>query len=165
MNRLFLAQPVTLFDYEAIKDDFKDVVTGRWVPVENLHLTLYFFADRFDKEFLIEKLSALRLQSESFEIKGLEFFGENKEILSAQIQSSTLQALHTQIQEALQLPVEEFIPHITLMRIKKVPHKDLLETRVHLYDDNTIGILQSNLQLIQSHLTPQGARYTLLKEF
>ncbi len=165
MKRLFLAQPVTLFDYEAIKNDFKDILTGRWVPTSNLHLTLYFFADKFDEEFLKESLSTLHLQSESFELKGLGYFGKNKEFLCAQIHSPTLQRLHTQIQEAFELPVDEFIPHITLMRIKKALHPELLEKRLRLYDNKHIGTLHPKIQLIQSQLTPQGAQYTLLKEF
>lgn len=165
MNRLFLAQPVKIFDYEAIKNDFKDVVTGRWVPMQNLHLTLHFFADKFEKEFLIERLSGLDLKADSSEIKGLEVFGENKKILFAKTHNAQLQTLHRQIQESLELAVEEFIPHITLLRIKKVNHEELLEKRRRLYDDKIIGIVEPTIQLIQSHLTPQGAQYTLLKEF
>ena len=40
-NRLFLALPAILDDYEAIQSDFAEVLKGRWVPPENLHLTLF----------------------------------------------------------------------------------------------------------------------------
>ena len=60
---------------------------------------------------------------------------------------------------------EKFIPHVTLMRIKKVLNQDLFEEKVRSYETKTVGIIQDKIQLIQSVITPTGAEYTLLKEF
>ncbi len=165
MNRLFLAQPVTLFDYEALQHDFENIIIGRWVPLQNLHLTLQFFADKYEQEELIATLSGLELKAEASEIKGLDCF-EHNQILYAKTDNSLVKTLHEQIIKLFDLPQkQEFIPHITLMRIKRVPHKELLEKRLRLYDDKPIGILQPSIQLIHSELTPKGAKYTVIKEF
>jgi len=165
MNRIFLALPVILSDYKGIQNDFDDIVQGRWVPTQNLHLTLQFFGHTFEKEFLIERLSRLQLKADASELKGLQCFNDNK-VLYAKTDNPSLQIVHRQVAEALDLPHDEaFIPHVTLMRIKKIHHEDLLHKRIHLYDQKVIGRLHPTLQLIQSLLTPEGAIYTLLKEF
>ena len=110
-------------------------------------------------------LSDLNLQADPSELIGLELFKHNT-ILYAKTKNPSVQVLHTQIQEAFSIQDEqEFIPHVTLMRIKKTPHPALLEKRVELYDERVIGTLQAKIQLIQSHLTPEGSKYTLIKEF
>lgn len=165
MKRLFLAVPVTLFDYKDLQNDFENILKGRWVPEQNLHLTLQFFADRYEKDFLIELISSLDLQAKTSELKGLSLLTRSN-ILYAQTQNDTSSTLHAQIQEALMLPAEEkFIPHVTLMRIKKVFDQELFEERLRSYETKTVGIIQDKIQLIQSIITPTGAEYTLVKEF
>ena len=157
--------PVTLFDYKTIQEDFKEILHGRWVRSQNLHLTLKFFGDTYDKEFLIQRLSSLNLQAEASELKSLALLNENK-ILYAQTQNPSLQRIHAQIQKAFILPDEQaFIPHITLMRIKKIPDKIVLDEKIKKYEDKPIGKLHPKIELIQSVLTPQGAKYTTLKVF
>lgn len=165
MKRLFLAIPVTLFDYKNLQDGFENIVQGRWVPEQNLHLTLHFFADRYEKNFLIKFLSSLKLQLKSSELKSLSLLKHSK-ILYAQTDNSSIHILHTQIQKALMLPPEpEFIPHVTLMRIKRVLDPTLFEQKLKSYDTEIIGTVHPKIQLIQSILTPTGAEYTLIKEF
>lgn len=165
MNRLFLALPVTLFDYQSLQDDFADIIQGKWIPPQNLHLTLNFFGNTFEEAFLKEAISVLDLKSKSSDLKGLSILKHNN-ILYAQTLNDSLYNLHTQIQEAFMLPQEqEFIAHVTLMRIKKIRHHDLFERRLQSYNEKIIGTLHPKIQLIQSQITPTGAKYTLLKEF
>lgn len=165
MKRLFLAVPVTLFDYQGFQDDFNAIVQGRWVPQQNLHLTLKFFGDRYEKEYLTEIISALPLRLESSELKGLCVLPSSN-ILYAQTNNSTLSTLYAQLKEALMLYEEErFVPHVTLMRIKTVSDQIVFEKKLKSYEAKTIGVLQEKIQLIQSVLTPSGAEYTLIKEF
>lgn len=64
------------------------------------------------------------------------------------------------------LPFEqEFIPHVTLMRIKKINHPTLFKEKITSYEEKTIGVLHPKIQLIKSRITSAGAEYTLLKEF
>lgn len=164
MNRFFLALPVTLCDYEELKNDFKYLIKGRWVPSQNLHLTLQFFGDRFKKDFLMQKLSRLHLQTKPSEIRGLELF-HHKKILYAKTDNSSLKTLNEILQEAFSTsPQEEFIPHITLMRIKKIQNEALLEQKIKMYDKKTVGMLHPKIQLIQSHLGSGPAKYECIQE-
>jgi len=165
MNRLFLAIPVTIFDYQGLQDDFVSIIQGKWTIPQNLHLTLNFFGGTFEKEFLIKTFSTLKLKVEPSDLEGLSLLTHNK-ILYAQTQNDSLFNLHAQIREALMFPAEqEFIPHVTLMRIKKINHPTLFEQRLRTYDKKIIGTVHPRIQLIQSHITATGAQYTLLKEF
>jgi len=164
MNRFFLALPVTLYDYEELQNDFNELMTGRWVPSQNLHLTLQFFGDRFKKDFLIQELSRLHLQTKSSEIRGLELF-HHKKILYAKTDNPSLKTLYQTLQESFPTPVqEEFIPHITLMRIKKIQDQALLEQKIKMYDEKTVGILHPKIQLIQSYLGSGAAKYECIQE-
>ena len=165
MNRLFLAIPVTILDYQRLQDDFEGIIQGKWTIPQNLHLTLNFFGNVFEKEFLIKTLSTLELKAEPSDLKGLSLLTHNK-ILYAQTHNDSLFTLHTQIREALMLPCEQkFIPHVTLMRIKKINHPTLFEQKLRTYDKKIIGKVHPRIQLIQSQITATGAQYTVLKEF
>jgi len=164
MNRFFLAIPVTIYNYEELQNDFNDLIKGRWVPSQNLHLTLQFFGDRFTKDLLIQKLSRLDLQIKPSEIRGLELFF-HKKILYAKTDNPSLKTLHEKIQETFLISSqEEFIPHITLIRIKNIQDQVLLEQKLKMYHKNTIGILHPNIQLIQSHLGSGAAKYECIIE-
>ena len=157
--------PVTLFDYPRLQDDFSEIIRGRWVTPQNLHLTLNFFGNTFEKEFLAKTLGALKFKAEASDLKGLSVLEHNK-ILYARTDNHSIFQLHAQIQDALMLPSEqEFIPHVTLMRIKKIYQNALFEKKVTAYDDKIIGTLHPKIQLIQSRITPTGAQYTVLNEF
>ncbi len=165
MSRLFLSLPATLFDYEELQDEFNDLILGKWIPPQNLHLTLNFLGTAFERESVIQALSGLTLKAEPSDLKGLSLLSHNQ-ILYARTANPSLMTLHEQIQEALGLPYEqEFIPHVTLMRIKKISDQTLFEERLRRYDRMLIGVLHPKVQLIQSHITPTGAHYSLLEEF
>jgi 2'-5' RNA ligase len=58
---------------------------------------------------------------------------------------------------------QEFIPHVTLMRIKKISNRTLLDERIREYKEKPVGLLHPKIELIQSNLTPQGAQYSVVK--
>ena len=58
-----------------------------------------------------------------------------------------------------------FGPHVTLMRVKTVVEKDAFYEQLDAYKNRKIGSLGSSLELIQSELHPDGARYSLIKRF
>lgn len=165
MNRLFLAVPAILFDYEKIKRDFSDLISGRWTPRDNLHVTLYHFGNRFESATLVEKLMPLVSQVDSSEITGLEFFARNN-ILYAKSDNASLETLYTRITKEFALSTKNaFIPHVTLMRIKEIGSRKLFEQKLRLYDKHVIGSLAPEVQLMQSRLYRDGARYELIKRF
>jgi len=63
--RLFIASPVILDDYASIQEEFKDIIEGKWVEEENLHLTWVFLGDLKDEKPIINKLQKISpLESE-----------------------------------------------------------------------------------------------------
>ncbi len=162
-NRLFLAVPAILYDYEKIKADLAGSIRGRWVPSGNLHLTLSFFGDRFKREELLSRLEPLMRKIDATEITGLGFFKHNR-ILYAKAESLTLEELHTNIAWEFDLPVKQgFVGHITLMRIKKIYDIEVFRQKISSYDGRVIGKLEPRLELLQSHLFSDGARYESIK--
>lgn len=165
MDRLFLAVPALLFDYEKIKRDFSDLLSGRWTPCDNLHVTLYHFGDRFESTALVDKLIPLVSQIEASDIIGLEYFARSN-ILYAKSANASLETLYTRITEEFGLSAKSaFIPHVTLMRIKKIESRELFEQKLRVYNKHVIGSLAPEVQLMQSHLYSDGARYELIKRF
>jgi len=57
--RLFIASPVIMDDYTSIKEDFKDIIEGKWVEEENVHLTWVFLGDVEDEKPIIDKLKEI----------------------------------------------------------------------------------------------------------
>jgi 2'-5' RNA ligase len=145
--------PVTLFDYEGLRSDFEHTVHGRWIPQPNLHLTLQFFGQSYEKEFLLTTLCALHLHAQDSELKGLALLKKNR-------------ILYAKTQNAFGLcDAREFTPHVTLMRITKIPHDELLQKRLLQYEEKVIGKVHGEILLMQSHLDSEGVRYSVVKRF
>jgi 2'-5' RNA ligase len=164
-NRLFLALPAILDDYDAIQKDFEGTVDGRWIPPENLHLTISFFGSVDDPEALAEKLSSLKMKLTPFVIGGMGCF-VRKKILFATVESPSLEALYREVNTFFELSVRNtFVGHVTLMRFKKIVDEESFFAQLERYRDRKIGALGANPLLMESTLYPDGARYTLIKEF
>ncbi|MEN8147956.1 MAG: RNA 2',3'-cyclic phosphodiesterase [Campylobacterota bacterium] len=164
-KRLFLALPACIDDYKTIQDDFADIIDGRWVPPENLHLTLSFYGDKFEKDELLERLSSVIVEIAPSTIKGLGYF-EKRKILYANIENPALSTMYETLNTLFDLPVKHtFVAHVTLMRLKELVNREKFYDRLDIYKEREIGSLGSSLELMQSELHPDGARYTLLKRF
>ncbi|MGB5965697.1 MAG: RNA 2',3'-cyclic phosphodiesterase [Sulfurimonadaceae bacterium] len=164
-KRLFLALPAIIDDYESIQNDFSDVISGRWTPPENLHLTLSFYGNQFDQDELVQQLSTLKFDVTPSIISGLGYFKRNR-ILYANVENPALASVYKTLNTLFDLPVtREFIPHMTLMRIKKIVDEDTFYDQLDIYKDREIGSLGSSLELMQSELHSDGAKYSLIKRF
>ncbi len=164
-SRLFLALPAILDDYDEIKKDFAETVDGRWIPPENLHLTLSFFGAADDPQALAERLSSMRLDVTPSVIRGLGCFAKKK-ILYATVENPSLDVLYKEVNIFFGLPVKSaFIGHVTLMRFKKIVDSERFYNQLAFYRDRQIGSLGADPVLLQSTLHADGARYALIKEF
>lgn len=165
MNRLFLALKAQLNDYNSLQSDFRGVIKGRWVPDENLHMTICYFGDTFGADELLERLPALVKKIEPLTIDSLGYF-EHNNILYAKVKSKELEILQASISSSLSLKnTNIFIPHVTLIRIKEISNKKAFKQMLKNYKDQTIGSIDTTLELISSHLYSDGAKYELLKRF
>lgn len=164
-NRLFLALPAVLDDYETLKRDFKGLITGRWVPPENLHLTLKFFGDRFEQALLIQHLSTLSLDLPPLTLRGVGYFAKNR-ILYARVEEQGLADICRSVNTLLGMPVKEtFVPHVTLMRVKQIIDDEAFHARLERYATVKLGMLGEETVLMQSELYSDGARYSVVERF
>ena len=165
MNRLFLALKAKLNDYNSLQSDFRGAIKGRWIADENLHMTICFFGDTYSIDELLKRLPALVEEIEPLTIDSLGYF-EHNNILYAKVKSKELEMLQASICSSLSLQnTKLFIPHVTLIRIKEIKNKKAFKQKLKNYKDQTIGSIDTTLELISSHLYSDGAKYELLKRF
>jgi len=173
MVRLFVALSLP----EEIQDRLGDLECGlpgvRWVPQDNLHLTLRFIGevDGALARDVDEALSAIRMAGFEMTLAGVGTFGEGRKLraLWAGVEPNPeLMRLQAKIEQALirsGLPPEarKFAPHVSLARLKNgtaVP-PDKLQGFLH---DNALfrapPIQVEAFTLYSSFLSSSGAIYT-----
>ena len=129
--RLFIAIGLP----EEIQDALSDLGNGlpgaRWVPPENLHLTLRFLGevDRRDAEDIDAALAEIRAPGFPLRIAGVDRFGDNRRVrqLWAGVEPHPgLLHLQSKVESAvvrsgLAPERRKFKPHITLARFRSSP--------------------------------------------
>jgi len=158
--------------YQKLQKEFKNSIVGRWTPLQNLHIT-YKFIGNVDETELKNIYQQLKQEINSqreinINLNGLGAFPSiyNPKILyiKAEEQNDHLTAIHNTIEQKLKyigIPENEkkFIPHITLMRIKKYKIENFLKT-IHNYQNYNFGTIKEiEINIIESILTPKGAVY------
>lgn len=150
----------------------------RWVPSNNLHLTLKFLGDvsTSNLQFVTQMLTRETSQHPSFqmEISGLGAFPNSRrprviwvglrvpEVLSALARS--LEAASAR----LGYPSEErpFSPHLTIGRVKQTVTSDGLQRIRAALESTQVGVIGRTevnaVHLIKSDLKPTGSVYTRL---
>ncbi len=154
--RLFIATPVTLPIYGAIKNDLSKYIDVKWVEGWNLHLTHKFIGE--DEP---EKYEALKLEvpSSKLKVNGIGMFGNKILYLKADIDDS----INKQINEKFNLKNDKpFVSHITLCRIKdlKEGYKDALKKW-----ENINFEVPNEVYLYKSTLTKKGPVYEKIYKY
>ena len=174
---------VRLFVALALPDTIRDQLTGicaglpgaRWVPPENLHLTLRFIGelDRGDIPDIDDALS--RISADAFEIRldTIGFFGRGRAIRALWIKtarSPELAVLQAGVESAMVRAgcapeARKFVPHVTLARFRRA-RSDLVERFVA---DHSMFKLDpfpvQALTLYSSFLSHAGAIYAPEAEY
>jgi 2'-5' RNA ligase len=176
MIRLFVGLELP----EKLRDRLAGLGAGiegvRWIPEENLHLTLRFIGevDEAQAEDIVEALD--RVEAPPFEIvlDGLGTFGAGAKLRAVWVgvqPSPPLQALHRKIDRAVQragLPPEgrRFVPHVTLARLGSAAAKDRLEPFIaHNAAFRSRPVRVTGFTLFQSYVTSEGADYVAVERF
>ena len=148
-------------------------------PVEdqNLHITLRFLGEipsTLIEDIHANVLSRLRFKKFSIKLAGVGAFPSTlrPRVIWVGVRegSDVLQALYKEIESGLRKlgfrpEREEFVPHITLARIKGSRNIDKVVKLLQEYSDFEIGeIVVEAVRLKQSILTPRGPIYRTLRE-
>ncbi|HIE58624.1 MAG TPA: RNA 2',3'-cyclic phosphodiesterase [Persephonella sp.] len=159
-------------EYSKVRKELGNSIKGKWTPFENLHITYKFLGnievDRISSiKNAINKYLNKNIEC-NFEVKGIGAFPSiytpKVVFLRVNDKSGVLEDIYYYIQSRLKnLGFEEdkkkFIPHITIKRPKEVNVKKFYK-KVKLFEDKIfVQISKIEINLIESILSPNGARY------
>ena len=153
--RLFIATPVSLPVYGAVKNDLKRFIEGKWVEGWNLHLTHKFIGEDEPEKYKTE----LAVKNEKLKMNGIGMFGSKILYLKADIDDS----LNKEINKRFNLKNDRpFVPHITLCRIKNL--KDGYEKALKKWENITFEV-PFEVYLYKSTLTKKGPVYEKIYKY
>ena len=157
--RLFIASPIILDDYASIQEDFKDIIEGKWVEEQNLHLTWVFLGDLKDEKAVIDRLKEISPLERNIGIKELGYFGRPPRVFFAKSEKKELYDKAKEFKNA-GFDLYRFKPHMTLCRIKAIHNYKAYKEKLKLYREKELGLILPKIQLYESTLSPKGAEYT-----
>jgi len=159
----------------------RDLVVSTGVPMkpvedENIHLTLRFLGNI--PESLVDEIhnimKAIKFKAFTIHIKGLGCFPRitRPRVIWVGVSkgSDELKRIRNELERGLRRlgfkpEAEEFIPHITIARVKGSARIQSLIKVLNEYQDHDIGFMEvKSIRLKQSILTPRGPIYKTLKE-
>ena len=159
--RLFIASPIILDDYASIQEDFKDIIEGKWVEEENLHLTWVFLGDVKNEKPIIDKLKKISPLESEVGIEEMGYFGRPPRVLFAKTEEKLLYYKAKEFKET-GFDLYRFKPHITLCRIKTIHDYKAYKEKLKSYREKSLGLILPEINLYKSVLTDQGALHTRL---
>jgi 2'-5' RNA ligase len=181
MQRIFIALKITADEeLNRVYNELKRKLTTdkiKWVPMQNLHLTLKFLGE-IPEETVQKMLLQLQPQIASSEIRlefsGIGIFGSryhpkviwlglspNQDLLELQ------QQLENQLQQlGFEPDRQNFVPHITLARINQLNDKNYFNEIIADYKQiNCQPQTTDGYYVVESKLLPKGPEYSYLKKF
>ena len=164
--RLFISSPVIMDDYTSIKEDFKDIIEGKWVEEENVHLTWVFLGDVKKVTPVIDTLKEISPLEHRISMKELGYFGRPPKIFFARSEEKVLYDKAREFRDS-GFDLYRFKPHITLCRIKTIHDYKAYKEKLKTYRERSLGVILPEIHLYESTLSSEGAeyscRYTLKK--
>ncbi len=153
--RLFIATPITLPIYGAIKQDLSKYIKGKWVEGWNLHLTHKFIGEDEPDKYEIK----LKIPDKKIKINGIGMFGDKILYLKADIDDS----INREINEKFNLNNDKpFVPHITICRIKEL--KDGYKDAIKKWEKINFEV-PIEVYLYKSTLTKKGPIYEKIYKY
>lgn len=182
MKRIFAAIKINPVDqFVQVYEDIKSSCSNdkiKWVELYNIHITLKFFGET--EESRIEGIKELLTEvskkyfSFSLKIKDVGIFGSsyNPKVIWFGIDRSEklIDLANDVLDQVESLGFERgrqnFVPHITVGRIKNLDDKKRFQEVIQKYKSIEIQEQKVNeFYLIESILTPKGPEYNILKSF
>ncbi|AEH07451.1 RNA 2',3'-cyclic phosphodiesterase [Methanothermococcus okinawensis] len=161
---------------EDIKEKLKELsshfkINGiKLVKMDNLHITVKFLGD-IDEE-MIEKIKNLDLSIKPVksDIKHIGVFPNENYIRVIWVGVTNLIPIFKKIDEKLSelgfKKEKDYIPHITIGRVKFIKDKKLLKNKIDKYKHTELGTIEvKNIVLMKSELTREGPIYEVIKKW
>lgn len=154
---------------EELKSHFK--MNGiKLVEKENLHITVKFLGD-IDKE-IVERIKNLDLSIKPVksDIKYIGVFPNENYIRVIWVGATNLMPIFKEIDKKLSelgfKKEKDYIPHITIGRVKFIENKKFLKSKIDKYKNVELGKLEvKNIVLMKSELTKEGPIYEVIKRW
>ncbi|WP_292459982.1 RNA 2',3'-cyclic phosphodiesterase [Methanothermococcus sp.] len=154
---------------EELKSCFK--IDGiKPVEKENFHITVKFLGD-IDEE-MVEKIKNLDLSIKPVKshIKYMGVFPNENYIRVIWIGATNLIPVFKEIDKKLSelgfKKEKDYVPHITIGRVKFTKDKKLLKSKIDKYKHVELGTLEvKNIVLMKSELTREGPIYEVIKKW
>lgn len=182
MKRLFVA--IKIQAEEPLSEVFHELKQAlkhekiKWVEPHNLHLTLKFFGETSEEKIPditdVLKKASKEHQAFSFDISKIGIFGSryNPKIIWAGIEhTDQLIQLDLSIKNELKnigfFPDRQnFVPHLTLGRIKFLNDKDLFQAIISDFREEYFqSVRVSEILLLESTLSKRGPVYSVIETF
>ena len=182
MKRLFVAvkihpSPELLQVYYGLKKDLA-LEKIKWVEENNLHLTLKFLGNTYSSlmDTIIETLEVVASETSPFEmdIRNPGIFGSryNPRVIWLGIEKSPqLTDLADKVLDGLDKAGfprdrQNFVPHLTIGRIKHIREKKHLKNTIEKYQGKPLQkVLIKEFYLYESILMREGPVYKVIKKF
>jgi len=176
--RLFIAidlPPDILKEIDRLVTDLKkkELFTGRYVLLEKIHLTLHFLGETRNDVMpkLDNLLSAIAVNKFTATLRTLDYIrrGPDIKIIYLSVIAPELHILAKKIQHALvdfrEPEQRDFLPHITLARVKQVNDKDALVKYINEVSAVPLTFDISEFVLKESVFSPDGHIHTVLSRY
>lgn len=161
--RLFIASPVILENYNAIKDDFKDIIDGRWTDQNKLHLTWIFLSKHPTYTETVEQMAPLSSLEKEVGVAELGYFGKLPRVLYAKAEQKALYGKAKEFKKA-GFDLYRFKPHVTLCRIEQIYDYKAYKEKIKEYKEKPLGVILPKIVLHESKHKSRGMEYQSLFE-
>jgi 2'-5' RNA ligase len=171
---------------DSLRNEIDESTTGlktgtwdvKWVPSENLHVTLKFLGETPEDRLkeIHEKLQEISSRHEPchLHLHSVGLFPDKKRPRVVWIDmedSEGLIKLQEDVEESFvsigfKNDIRHFSPHLTIGRVRSLKGKDSLLREMEKLRDKDFGNIGVNkISLMKSELRPTGARYTMVAEY
>lgn len=157
-------------EFENLKS--KNLLRGKFVEKENLHLTLKFLGEITNEEIEKIKRGLKEINFKRFDcyIGKIGFFNDKNHIkvIWVELVSNKLNELQKQIDKAtfeIKRDYKKFNSHITTVRVKSVINKPLLIKEIKRIHFKNLDFEIKEFVLMKSELFPERSKYKIIKKF
>lgn len=185
MKRLFLAINLPKKHKKTLKEKREEIKVNfeadpvKWVSEGNLHITLAFIGDVKESKIdvLREDLNKINFASISLNFGEIKYIPNRRKakLIWVESKSDALTNLKKRVDDFLenseainyQSDDREFIPHITLGRIKSFKFKKIPLEEIPLLEDEFVDIsfTVKSFELMESKLKKRGPSYKIIESY